>query len=119
MVEPEGILTQGGIYLARLDPVKGAEVGKIRPVTILHAQAILDIIPPTVFVCPLSSQSQPAFNALHVTLPGRDNLKVTSYALVEHCRSITINRIIYPRLAQVTSTELHLILHRLQKLVGL
>jgi|SRR5579872_5497169 len=119
MVDQEEILTQGGIYLARLDPAKGAEVGKIRPVIILNAQTILDIVPPTVFVCPLSSQSQPVFAGLHVKFSPRDNLKVTSYALVEHCRSITISRILYPRLAQLTSSELFIVLHRLQRLVGL
>lgn len=119
MVEQEEILTQGGIYLARLDPAKAAEVGKIRPVMVLNAQAILDIIPPTVFICPLSSQSKPEFSSLHVKLTPRDNLKVRSYALVEHCRSITIRRIVYPRLAQLTSSELRIILHRLQRLVGL
>lgn len=118
MVEQE-ILTQGGVYLARLDPAKAAEVGKIRPVVVLNTQAILDIIPPTVFICPLSSQSQPEFSSLHIKLSARDNLKVTSYALVEHCRSITIRRIVYPRLAQLTSSELRVILHRLKRLVGL
>jgi len=119
MVEVEEILTQGGVYLARLDPAKAAEVGKIRPVVILNGQTILDIIPSTIFICPLSSQSQPALDDLHVKLPPRDNLKVVSYALAEHCRSISIRRFIYPRLAQLTSAELRIILHRLQKLVGL
>ncbi len=113
------ILTQGGIYLAKLDPAKVAEVGKIRPIIILSTKAILDIIPPTVFVCPLSSKSAPEFSSLHVKLSPRDNLKAISYALVEHCRSITIRRILYPRLAQLTSSELHVIIHRLQRLVGL
>jgi mRNA interferase MazF len=115
----EEILTRGGVYLAKLDPVKTSEVGKIRPVVILNAQAILDVMPSAIFICPLSSQSQPAFSSLHVKLPARDNLKVTSYALPEHCRSITITRINYPRLAQLTASELLIILHRLQRLVGL
>ncbi len=119
MVEQEIILTQGGIYLAKLNPSKAAEVGKTRPVVILNSQAILDVIPPVVFICPLSSKSQPAFNSLHVKLAARDNLKSISYALVEHCRSIAIRRITYPRLAQLTSAELKLILQRLQRLVGL
>src|SRR3989344_9633462 len=119
MVAEEKILTRGGIYLAKLDPAKAAEVGKIRPIVILTSQAILNITPPTLFICPLSSQSQPEFNSLHVKLPSRDNLEVTSYALVEHCRSVSIRRIIFPRLAQLTSTEIRLILHRLQRLVGL
>src|SRR5580704_4286440 len=111
----EEILTQGGVYLARLDPAKGAEVGKIRPVVMLNSQAILDVVPPTIFICPLSSKSQPEFASLHVKLSPRDNLKATSYALVEHCRSISTRRIIYPRLAQLTDAELRLILHRLFK----
>jgi mRNA interferase MazF len=119
MVEQEEILTQAGVYLARLDPAKAAEVGKIRPVVILNAQNILDIIPPTVFICPLSSQSQYEFSSLHIKLSPRDNLKIVSFALVEHCRSISIRRIVYPRLAQLTSAELRVVLHRLQRLVGL
>jgi mRNA interferase MazF len=116
-VDQEEILTQGGIYLARLDPSKAAEVGKIRPVVVLTAQIFLNITPPTIFICPLSSQSKPEFGSLHVELMARDNLQVVSYALVEHCRSISICRIIYPRIAQLSITEVSIIAHRLQKLM--
>lgn len=118
-MEEEIILTRGGVYLARLDPTKGAEVGKIRPVVVLSAQSILDINPPILFVCPLSSQSQPAFSALHVSLPSRDNLEVDSFALVEHSRALSLRRLSFPRIAQLTLSEVHLILKRLQQLVGL
>ena len=119
MVEQREILTRGGIYLARLDPAKAAEIGKIRPVILLNAQKILDIIPPLVFICPLSSQSLPEYNSLHVKLPPRDNLKVVSYALLEHCSSISTGRLIFPRLAQVADFELSVILHHLKRLVDL
>ena len=113
------VLTRGGVYLARLDPVKHVEAGKIRPVVVLTAQPILNVGVNLLFICPLSSQSQPAFNQLHVELPARDQLQVISYALVEHCRSITTQRLIYPRLAQLTTIEMNTILHRLQRLIGL
>jgi len=119
MVEQEEILTRGGVYLARLDPSKGAETGKIRPVLVLTAQTILDVNPPIIFICPLSSQSQPAFSSLHVELTPRDNLNAISYALAEHCRSISIRRFIFPRLAQLTNTEMRTILHKLQRLIDL
>jgi mRNA interferase MazF len=118
-VEEKISLIRGGVYLARLDPVKAAEVGKIRPVVVLNSQMILDHIPPTIFICPLSSQSKPEFKSLHVKLSSRDNLQVTSYALSEHCRSISIRRIVFPRLAQLTVLELEQILQRLQRLIGL
>lgn len=118
MVEEEIILSRGGVYLARLDPTKGAEIGKIRPVVVLTAQAILDIQPPILFVCPLSRQSQPAFSALHVALPSRDNLEVNSFALVEHSRALSLKRLSFPRIAQLTPREIHTILKRLQQLLG-
>ncbi|MGF1546417.1 MAG: type II toxin-antitoxin system PemK/MazF family toxin [Thiotrichales bacterium] len=74
--------------------------------------------PPHLFVCPLSSRSAPEYHALHVELPARDNLHVTSYALVEHCRSISIRRIQTPRLAQLSADELNIIVHRLNLLIG-
>ena len=111
-------LTQGGVYLARLDPAKHQEIGKIRPVVALTGQFLLEISPEIIFICPLSSQSYPDFRVLHVELPPRDGLLKTSYALVEHCRSISLKRIVEPRLAQLTQEEIGLILSRLQRLVG-
>jgi mRNA interferase MazF len=119
MVERKEVLTQGGIYLARLDPAKAAEVGKIRPVIVLNAQPILEVMPPIIFVCPLSSQSHPAFASLHITLLPRDNLQVDSFAFVAHCRSISARRIINPRLAHIHSAELERIFHALQRLLGM
>ena len=113
------IFTRGGIYLAKLNPAKDVEIGKVRPVIILNSQVILNSTPPIIFICPLSSQSQLEFTNLHYELNPRDSLKVKSYALTEHCRSISLNRIIHPRIGQVTEFELDSILHKLQRLVGL
>ena len=117
MVE-QRTLTRGGIYLAKPDPAKAAKACKIRPIIILNAQTLLDVEPPTIFICPLSSHSQPAYASLHIEILSRDNLKSKSYALIDHCRSISIRRILHPRLAQLTNAELSLILHKLQRLVG-
>src|SRR3990167_8952500 len=106
--------TQGGVYLARLDPTKGSEIGKIRPVVVLMGQFILDIEPLSIFICPLSSHSYPQCTDLHVSITPRDNLQKESYALIEHCRSISVKRLIEPRLAQLTTHELRLIFERLQ-----
>lgn len=107
-------LSRGGIYLAKLNPAKKSEVGKVRPVAILTSQTILNVNPLIVFICPLSSQSHPEFQRLHLELPARDSLRVTSYGLVEHCRSISTDRLTLPRIAQLTTTEIDMILHRLQ-----
>lgn len=111
-------LTRGGVYLARLDPAKGAEVGKLRPVVVLTDQSLLDVSPPHVFVCPLSGRSDPDYQALHLMLPARDGLKVESYALVEHCRAISIRRLQSERLAKLEIDEIDEIIRRLHRLVG-
>ncbi len=113
------MLTQGGVYLARLDPSKHAEIGKIRPVVVLMGQFVLDVQPASVLVCPLSSQSYPGCAQLHVALPPRDSLQKDSYALVEHCRSISVKRLIEPRLAQLTMNELGLIFIRLRHMCNM
>lgn len=112
-------LTRGGVYLARLDPVKGAEIGKLRPVVLLTDKDLLAINPPHVFICPLSSRSDKAYEALHIKLSARDNLHVESYALAEHCRSISIRRLKSERLAQLDPEEVTKILHKLQRLIGM
>lgn len=116
MVEP---LTRGGVYLARLDSAKGAEVGKMRPVVVLTEPTLLAVDPPVVFVCPLSSQSESRFAALHVALPARDRLLVESFALVEHCRAISRSRILSERLSQISEVEIEIIAQRLLRLIGL
>jgi mRNA interferase MazF len=111
-------LTRGGVVLARLDPVKGAEIGKLRPVVLLSADEILEVESPLLFACPLSSRSEQAYEALHVSIAPRDGLRVKSYALVEHCRAISRSRLVGERIAQLTPKELEAILHRLKRLVG-
>jgi mRNA interferase MazF len=111
------ILVRGGIYLAKLNPAKTFEVGKVRPVIILNAQKILDISPPIVFVCPLSSKSHSNFASIHLKIAPRGNLEVESFALVEHCRGIGIARIIFPQIANLSEIELTDIISRLNNLL--
>lgn len=96
-------LSRGGIDLARLDPVKAAEVGKLRLVKVLSATEILAMNSPLLFICPLSSRSNVRFDALHVhvPLPPRDGLKVQGFALVEHCRAISRSRLQSHHIAQL------------------
>ena len=117
MVASVTALSRGGIYLARLDPVKGAEAGKLRPVLILSAQELLDAMPPIVFICPLSSRSDPAYEALHVALPPRAQLERPSWALVEHCRAISTRRLRPHQLATADPQETKEVLRRLGRML--
>ena len=70
MVDNPVELTRGGIYLMRLDPAKGAEIGKRRPCAILTTDYILEDMP-LLFICPFSSGSNPAYRTYHLPIPPR------------------------------------------------
>jgi mRNA interferase MazF len=107
------LFQQGGVYLVRLDPAKGVEIGKLRPVVVLTNPHLLNTKPPLVFVCPLSSQSQPEFSALHIPIAARERLQKDSFALVEHCRSLSASRLQDDLLATLSSVQLNKIVHTL------
>ena len=96
----------GGIYLAKLNPSKYDEIGKLRPVVILTSQILLDNKPPFIFICPLSSQSQDAYKHLHFKISARDKLKKSSYVLIEHFKSISSQRLHDTCLSVLTNDEL-------------
>ena len=108
---------QGDIYLARLDPIKTGEVGKIRPVVVLTADIFLPVTP-VVFICPLSSRSDPGCADLHLEVGPRENLHKVSFALPEHARSISKARLVMPRLAQLSPKEFQIIIQNIQRLMG-
>lgn len=108
----------GAVHPARLDPVKGVEVDKCRPVVLLTAQYLLDVDPPVVLICPLSRRSDPAFAAIHLAIPARDQLQRESYAMIEHCREISRRRIFSDRIARVSGDWMGAILSRLARMIG-
>lgn len=117
-MEEVGSLIRGGVYIAKLYPVKYNEIGKLRPVVILNSQNVLNANPINVFVCPLSSQSKEDFKHLHLHLKSRDRLEVDSYALIEHCKSISSERLIKTNLCVLSTFELDCILEKLFVLLG-
>lgn len=59
------------IYLARLEPVEGSEIGKTRPCVIVSLDA-LNAVLPTVVVCPLTTRLRPHWRSrLQVKCAGK------------------------------------------------
>lgn len=112
------IFIRGGIYLAKLNPSKHNEVGKLRPVIVLTSQNILNSRPDLIFVCPLSSKSHKDFQHLHFKISSRDKLNKTSYALIEHCKSISWQRLASNCLSVLTDKELEQIIYTFTFMLG-
>ena len=66
---------KGEIYLARLNPRKGNEVGKIRPVFIYQTDMLNEIGHPTTIVLPLSTHLIDEAYPLRYRVTSRDALK--------------------------------------------
>jgi mRNA interferase MazF len=108
---------RGGIYLAKLNPSRYNEIAKLRPVVVLTSQKILNSKPLLVFICPLSSKSQEDFKYLHFKLLPRDRLNEISYVLIEHTKSVSVQRLNNDCLSVLTDKELEQIIKNISFMI--
>ncbi|MFU8838357.1 MAG: type II toxin-antitoxin system PemK/MazF family toxin [Thiohalomonadaceae bacterium] len=112
-------MKRGEVWVARLNPNKGAELGKLRPVIILQDDAILACGLTTVLVVPLTTQFRPKFAPLRIEITARDRLKKTCYAAVEQARAIDSSRFGDGPLTMLTVEEMRAIEKSLKAMMGL
>lgn len=112
-------MKRGEVWVARLNPNKGAELGKLRPVIILQDDAILACGLTTVLVVPLTTQFRPEFAPLRIEIAARDRLKKPCYAVVEQTRAIDSSRFGDGPLTMLTSEEMSVVEKSLKAVMGL
>lgn len=84
----------GEIWLANLNPGRGTEPGKIRPVLILQNQALLDAEHPSTLIIPLTTNLIEDANPLRLRVTAQDSLDKDSDLLVDQLRAIDNKRLI-------------------------
>jgi len=97
---------KGDIYLARLNPKKGNEVGKIRPVLIFQTNMLNDIEHPTTLVIPLSTHLIEDTYPLRYRVTKRESLEQESDILCDELRAIDNQRIFSDKLGALSFQEL-------------
>jgi len=97
---------KGEIYLAKLNPRKGNEVGKIRPVLIFQTNMLNDIEHPTTLIIPLSTYLIDDTYPLRYRVTKRDALEQDSDLLCDQIRAIDNQRIFSDKLAELSLQEL-------------
>lgn len=112
-------MKRGEIWVARLDPARGAEVGKARPVLIVEADFLVQQGEPTIVVLPLTSQVRASKEPLHVTIPARDGLKKDSQVMPEHPRSIDRRWLVQGPLTQLELREMAAVERSLLAVLGM
>jgi mRNA interferase MazF len=112
------MMRRGEIWLARLNPNTGAEIGKIRPVLILLAQRYLDAGSPVVMAAPLTTQFWPGLAALRVQVTARERLLKDSYVVLEQMRAMDRGRFGDVPLARLSAAELQTVDRQLMTMFG-
>jgi mRNA interferase MazF len=85
---------RGEIWLADLNPPKGTEPGKIRPVLIIQSQAMLDVAHPSTLVIPLTTNLIGDAEPLRCRIPAAEKLKKESDLLIDQLRAIDNKRLV-------------------------
>lgn len=112
-------MRRGEVWVANLNPNRGAEIGKTRPVLILQADWFSRSQPHTVIVLPLTGQVREHAEPLRVTLEPRDRLLRHCQIVVEQPRTLDRRRIGDGPLTTLTADELLGVERSLLSVLGL
>jgi mRNA interferase MazF len=112
-------MKRGEIWTANLNPSRGREIGKIRPVLILQADELLEAGTPMVVVLPLTTQVYPEFKLWRITVTARDRLKESCQIVVDQPRALDRARLGNGPLTILTRTELAAVERSLRVVLGL
>lgn len=81
-------INHGEIWLANLNPSKGTESGKIRPVLIMQSQALLDAGHPSTIIIPLTTNLIDNAEPLRLRIKAQKQLKEDSDLMIDQIRAI-------------------------------
>ena len=95
-------IEQFDIWLANLNPSKGTEPGKTRPVVVIQTNLLNEFHPSTI-ICPITTKVNPEMDLLRVHLK-KAQLHKPSDILVEQIRAIDNKRLI-KRLGHLTKDQ--------------
>lgn len=95
-------IKQFDIWLANLNPSKGTEAGKTRPVVIVQTD-LLNAVHLSTLICPVTTNVQPKLEYLRVHLT-KGQLPELSDVLVDQVRAIDNTRLI-TRLGRLTQNQ--------------
>ncbi len=85
---------RGEVWLANLNPKRGTEPGKTRPVLIVQAQALLDAHHPSTLIVPLTTILVNDAEPLRLRVAAADHLRRDSDLLIDQLRAIDNLRLV-------------------------
>ncbi|MGH7836647.1 MAG: type II toxin-antitoxin system PemK/MazF family toxin [Candidatus Binataceae bacterium] len=110
---------RGEVWLANLNPRRGAEPGKTRPVLIVQAQALLDAGHPTTMVVPLTTNLIDDAEPLRIRVSVQSSLRRESDLLIDQLRAIDNSRLVQGPLARLDGPTLNRVSAALREVLDL
>jgi mRNA interferase MazF len=112
-------LEHGAVWLADLNPRRGTEPGKTRPVLIIQSQALLDAGHPSTLIIPLTTRLIEDAEPLRLRLSARDRLDRDSDLLIDQIRAIDNQRLVTGPLTLLGAEEISRIYSAILEVMGI
>jgi len=109
----------GEIWLANLNPGRGTEPGKIRPVLILQNQALLDADHPSTLVVPLTTNLVDDAEPLRLRVIAQRSLAKDSDLLVDQLRALDNKRLIEGPLLRLDDEAMRRVYQAVGEVLGM
>ena len=110
---------RGEIWLAKLDPSRGTEPGKTRPVLVVQAQVLLEAGHPSTLVIPLTTNLVDDAEPLRLRVPVSGRLRQSSDLLIDQLRAIDNRRLVGGPLARLSPLLMRAVGEALRELLDL
>lgn len=111
--------SRGEIWLADLDPRRGTEPGKTRPVLIAQSQALLNADHPSTLVIPLTTSVVKDAEPLRVHVPATGRLNKASDLMIDQLRAIDNRRLVKGPLAKLDDNAMSKVNDALAEVLGM
>ncbi|MFW5454188.1 type II toxin-antitoxin system PemK/MazF family toxin [Thioalkalivibrio sulfidiphilus] len=112
-------MRRGEVWVAQLNPNRGSEIGKIRPVLVIQADELTAVGDNPIIVLPITTQTYPSFKRWRISLPARDRLLKDGQIIVDQPRAIDRSRFGEGPLTTLTTDELASLEKSLKAVMGM
>jgi mRNA interferase MazF len=113
------MMRRGEIWAANLNPGRGREIAKIRPVLVIQDDALTAGGTPMVVILPLTTQVYPSFKHWRIMIESRDRLLKPCQVVIDQPRSLDKERFGDGPLTSLTTEEMTAVEHSLKGVLGL
>jgi mRNA interferase MazF len=110
---------RGEIWLANLNPRRGTEPGKTRPVLIVQAQTLIDAGHPSTLIVPLTTNLIDDAEPLRIRVHAQSSLRRDSDLLIDQLRAIDNSILVKGPLSSLDETTMERIAIALREVLDL